>query len=93
MGAVGAAILSAPISTTMIVFELTGGYGLSIALLLSASIATGLHQAVHGRSYFHWQLEIRGLVLQEGAHALAGQAGQGEGFHGPRGTRQHTGTL
>lgn len=68
MGAVGAAILSAPISTTMIVFELTGGYGISIALLLTASIATGLHQAVHGRSFFHWQLEMRGLILQGGPH-------------------------
>ncbi|MEM1046398.1 MAG: chloride channel protein [Pseudomonadota bacterium] len=69
MGAVGAAILGAPLSTTMIVFELTGGYGISIALLLSAAIATGLHQAVHGRSFFHWQLETRGLILQEGPHA------------------------
>ena len=33
MGAVGAAVIGAPFSTTMIVFELTGGYGLSIALL------------------------------------------------------------
>jgi len=68
MGAVGAAILSAPISTTMIVFELTGGYAISVALLLTASIATGLHQAVHGRSFFHWQLEMRGLALQSGPH-------------------------
>ncbi|MCW2307009.1 chloride channel protein [Rhodobium gokarnense] len=68
MGAVAAATLGAPISTAMIVFELTGGYALSIALLITVSIATGITQAIHGRSYFHWQLEMRGIVLQEGAH-------------------------
>lgn len=68
MGAVASAVLGAPVSTTMIVFELTGGYELSIALLLTVSIATGLNQAIHGRSYFHWQLEMRGVMLQDGAH-------------------------
>ena len=68
MGAVAAAVPGAPVSTTMIVFELTGGYALSIALLLTVSIATGLTLALHGRSYFHWQLEMRGIFLQEGAH-------------------------
>ncbi|MTI19165.1 chloride channel protein [Rhodobacteraceae bacterium RKSG542] len=68
MGAVAAAVLGAPFSTTMIVFELTGGYTLSIALLMTVSIATGLTQAIHGRSYFHWQLEMRGVMLQDGPH-------------------------
>ncbi|MXN63538.1 chloride channel protein [Stappia sp. GBMRC 2046] len=68
MGAVAAAVLGAPFSTTMIVFELTGGYALSIALLIAVSISTGITQAVHGRSYFHWQLEMRGVMLQEGSH-------------------------
>lgn len=68
MGAVAAAVLGAPISTTLIVFELTGGYELSIALLLTVSIANGINQAIHGHSFFHWQLEMRGLFLQDGAH-------------------------
>lgn len=68
MGAVAAAVLGAPISTTMIVFELTGGLALSIALLLTVSIASAATQVVHGRSYFHWQLAMRGLFLQEGPH-------------------------
>ena len=68
MGAVASAVLGAPISTTMIVFELTGGYELSLALLIAVSISTGLNQAIHGRSYFHWQLEMRGVMLQDGAH-------------------------
>jgi CIC family chloride channel protein len=68
MGAVAAAVLGAPISTTVMVFELTGGYALTIALLFTVSIAAGLTFAVHGRSYFHWQLETRGLFVSEGPH-------------------------
>lgn len=68
MGAVAGAVLGAPISTTLIVFELTGGYELSIALLLTVAIAHGVNQAIHGHSYFHWQLEMRGLFVQAGPH-------------------------
>ncbi len=68
MGAVAAAVLGAPISTTLIVFELTGGYEMTIALLLAVSISVGLTQAVHGQSFFHWQLSTRGLFLKEGPH-------------------------
>lgn len=68
MAAVAASVLSAPISTVLIVFELTGGYSMSIAALLTVSIATGLTQAIHGRSFFHWQLEMRGLVIKDGMH-------------------------
>lgn len=68
MGAVAAAILGAPISTTIIIFELTGGYALTIALLLVVSVSTGINQAIHGRSYFQWQLELRGLFIQRGPH-------------------------
>jgi CIC family chloride channel protein len=68
MGAVAAAVLGAPISTTMIVFELTGGYEMTIALLLTVSLSYGLSQAALGQSYFHWQLSRRGLSLHEGPH-------------------------
>jgi len=68
MGAVAAAVLGAPISTTMIVFELTGGYGLTIALLLVVSISNGITNAIHGKSLFQWQLEMRGLFLHDGPH-------------------------
>lgn len=68
MGAVAGAVLGAPISTTIIVFELTGGYALTLALLFTVSIATGLSVAVTRRSFFEWQLETRGLVLSGGPH-------------------------
>ncbi|WP_163268132.1 chloride channel protein [Chelativorans alearense] len=73
MGAVAGAVLGAPISTTLIVFELTGGYTLSIALLLTVAVAHGITQAIHGHSWFHWQLEMRGLFIQEGPHRALGQ--------------------
>ena len=70
MGAVAAAMLGAPISTTLIVFELTGGYAMTIALLLTVSISTGLTQAVHGQSFFYYVLSNRGIFLKEGPHKL-----------------------
>ena len=68
MGAVAAAVLGAPVSTAVMVFELTGGYALAMALLLSVALASGITLAIHGRSYFHWQLEMRGVVIQDGLH-------------------------
>ena len=68
MGAVASAILGAPISTTVIVFELTGGYEVTIALLLTVSMTNGVTRAFLGQSYFHWQLATRGLSLREGPH-------------------------
>lgn len=68
MGAVAGAVLGAPISTTVIVFELTGGYALSVALLLCVAIAHGINHALHGHSYFQWQLASRGIFVQEGPH-------------------------
>ncbi|MBO6893515.1 MAG: chloride channel protein [Roseibium sp.] len=83
MGAVAAAVLGAPFSTTVIVFELTGGYALSIALLLSVSIATGLTQAVHGKSYFHWQLGMRGCFVNEGLHQFLSETVKVRDFMDP----------
>ncbi|HSB58625.1 MAG TPA: chloride channel protein, partial [Methyloceanibacter sp.] len=57
MGAVTAAVLGAPISTTVMIFELTGGFALSLALLLTLSIGNGISQAILGRSYFQALLE------------------------------------
>ncbi|MEQ8824948.1 MAG: chloride channel protein [Filomicrobium sp.] len=68
MGAVAASVLGAPLSTTLIVFELTGGYTMTIALLLTVSISVGVSQAFLGHSLFYWQLGRRGLFLQDGPH-------------------------
>lgn len=68
MGAVAAAVMGAPISTAVMIFELTGGFAFSIALLFTVSIATGLSNAVMGRSFFFWQLYTRGIMIEEGPH-------------------------
>ncbi len=68
MGAVAGAVLGAPLSTILIIFELTGGYTMTIALMLTVSISVGLSHAYLGRSYFFWQLEKRGMFLHQGPH-------------------------
>ncbi|MEM8770565.1 MAG: chloride channel protein [Pseudomonadota bacterium] len=70
MGAVGGAILGAPISTTLIVFELTGEYGITISLMVAVAIATLLTQWLCGKSFFHWQLSRRGYDLSEGPQGV-----------------------
>lgn len=62
MGAVAAAVLGAPISTSLIIFELTGNYALTIAVMMAVVIATTVAHGLTGhRSLFHWQLARRGL--------------------------------
>jgi CIC family chloride channel protein len=66
MGAVTGAVLGAPFSTILIIFELTGGYALTIAVMIATVIASTITQQVHGSSFFHRVLEKRGLSLGEG---------------------------
>ncbi len=66
MSAVAAATLGAPISTILIVFELTGDYQITVAVMVATSVATVIVQGIQGRSFFHWQLENRGLNLRGG---------------------------
>lgn len=68
MGAVSAAVLGAPISTILIVFELTGGYQMTIALILCVSMSSGMMALFHSKSFFHWQLSLRGIFLNHGPH-------------------------
>ena len=70
MGAASGAILGAPISTTLIVFELTGEYGITISLMVAVAIATLITQWICGRSFFHWQLSRRGYDLSEGPQGI-----------------------
>jgi len=68
MAAVAAAVLGAPVSTAVMIFEMTGSFSISISVLLAVSISTGVSQAAMGRSYFFWQLYTRGIMLEEGPH-------------------------
>ncbi len=63
MGAVAGSVLGAPISTILIVFELTGDYAVTIAVMVAVVIASVITQQSRARSFFRWQLEVRGVDL------------------------------
>ncbi len=66
MGAIAAAVLGAPISTTMIVFEMTGDWQTGLAVMTAVSLSTALASRMVDRSFFLTQLERRGLHLAKG---------------------------
>jgi CIC family chloride channel protein len=69
MGAVAAAVLGAPISTTLIVFELTGDWQTGLAVMVSVSMSTALSSRLVDRSFFLTQLERRNVHLAAGPQA------------------------
>ncbi|MEM9427480.1 MAG: chloride channel protein [Pseudomonadota bacterium] len=69
MGAVAAAVLGAPISTTLIVFELTGDWQTGLAVLVAVSLSTALTSRLVDRSFFLTQLERRNIHLAKGPQA------------------------
>ena len=66
MGAVAAAVLGAPISTTLIVFELTGDWQTGLAVMVAVSMSTALGSKLVRRSFFLTQLMRRGIRLAAG---------------------------
>ena len=66
LGAVSGAVLGAPISTILIVFELTADYALTIAVMVAVVIASVITQQVRGNSFFTWQLKRRGINIHGG---------------------------
>lgn len=69
MGAVAAAVLGAPISTTLIVFELTGDWQTGLAVMVAVSLSTALASRLVDRSFFLTQIERRGIHLAAGPQA------------------------
>ena len=66
MGAVAAAVLGAPVSTTLIVFELTGDWQTAIAVLAAVSTATAIASRFVRRSFFLTQLARRDIRIAQG---------------------------
>ena len=66
MGAVAAAVLGAPISTTLIVFELTGNWQVGLAVMAAVSTSTALTSKFVDKSFFLNQLTRRNLNLISG---------------------------
>ncbi len=69
MGAVAAAVLGAPISTTLIVFELTGDWQTGLAVMVAVSLSTALASRIVDRSFFLTLLERRNVHLAAGPQA------------------------
>ncbi|MBC8338229.1 MAG: chloride channel protein [Rhodospirillales bacterium] len=69
MGAVAAAVLGAPISTTLIIFEMTGDYALMLGVMVAVVISSELTEQLYGRSFFSLQLKQRGIDLRGGFEA------------------------
>lgn len=66
MGAVAAAVLGAPISTTLIIFEITGDYKLSLAVMLAIVVSTEITHHFFGGSFFSETLKRRNIDLKDG---------------------------
>jgi len=66
MGAVAAAVLGAPLSTTLIVFELTGDWQAGLSVMVAVAIASAITNRLVQRSYFLTQLERRGVRISPG---------------------------
>ena len=69
MGAVAAAVLGAPISTTLIVFELTGDWQIGLAVMVAVSLSTALASRMVDRSFFLTLLERKNVHLAAGPQA------------------------
>src|SRR4051794_28470846 len=61
MGAVAGGVLGAPISTILIVFEMTADYGVTTAVMVGTVTAAMIMGRLTGCSFFQLQLERREL--------------------------------
>jgi CIC family chloride channel protein len=61
--ALSAPVLGAPVSTALIVLEMTEAWRLAPGMALAVIAATAICRPLIGRSFFTWQLARRGVVL------------------------------
>ncbi|GEQ98599.1 chloride channel protein [Iodidimonas gelatinilytica] len=66
MGAFASSVLGAPMSTILIVFELTGDYEVTMAVMVAAALSSMITHFAYAPSFFLRQLERRGLNLESG---------------------------
>jgi len=66
MGAVAGSVLGAPLSTILMIFELTGDYQLTIGVMIATVVASLITRHAFGFSFFTFQLDRRGLNLRKG---------------------------
>ena len=66
LAAVASALLGAPISTVLIVFELTRDYGVTLGVMTTVAFASSIMQTGKHGSFFRWQLARRDVNLSSG---------------------------
>jgi CIC family chloride channel protein len=64
MGAVAGPVLGAPITTILIIFEMTGDYAMTMAVMIAVVISVLIVNETFGRSMYVWKLEHRGINLR-----------------------------
>jgi len=64
--AVASALLGAPISTILIVFELTRNYEITLGVMTAAAFASTVMQLIGHGSFFRWQLAQRNINIASG---------------------------
>lgn len=62
MGAVISRVIGAPMTTILIVFELTGNYSLMTAVMASVVAGGAVARQIFPQSYFYHQLDMRGIA-------------------------------
>ena len=63
MGAVAGAVLGAPMSTIFMVFEMTGDYRLTIAVMIATVISSQIMTHMFNSSFFIFSLKKRGVYI------------------------------
>jgi len=64
MGAVAGPVLGAPITTILIIFEMTGDYAMTLAVMIAVVISSLIVSETFGRSMYVIKLEHRGINLR-----------------------------
>ena len=65
-GAVISSVVGAPIATVLIVFELTGDYAATTAVMIGVVVANAFVTKFYDKSFFNRQIRTRGIDLDEG---------------------------
>lgn len=66
MGALASTALGAPVSTTLMIFELTRNDAVTVALITAVATAHAVAARVFGHSFFTWQLARRAAAAPAG---------------------------
>lgn len=67
MGAVGAAIIGAPITMVLLVLEGTGNFQVTMGVLVAVVVASTIMRLTFGYSFSTWRFHLRGVPIT-GAH-------------------------